>query len=83
MERQMKYFITGGNCPQFENKKIEPQGHQNDKVRYNTRLYIYVLKNHIMDCKLSKKWNKLFILEVKSVDYGEKKKKRQKSLIHT
>lgn len=33
-----------------------------------------------MNCKLSKKWNKLFILEVKSVD---QKKKKKKSLIHT
>lgn len=25
----MKRFIDVGSCPQFKNKEIEPQGHQN------------------------------------------------------
>ena len=67
----MKYFITVGNCPQFKNKKIEPQGHQNYKVRYNTRYYLYVVKICITNHELSRKWQKLFILEVNSVDYNK------------
>lgn len=62
---QTKYSVTVGNCPQFKNKKIEPQGHQSySQVQQEAKI-------HLLNNELSRKWHKFFILEGNLVDYDK------------